>query len=77
LQNAELTIEPAVDSLHEKIKALLERCDLSFEEIAKRCQSEDLTERLSARSEVYKLIQREHLIASELGKIKFGGYRSV
>jgi hypothetical protein len=77
LQNADLSIEPAVDSLHDKIKALLERCDLSFEEVAKRCQSGDSTDMLNARSEVYKLLQREHLIASELGKIKFGGYRAV
>lgn len=77
LKNADLQSEPAIDSLHEKIKALFERCDLSFEEVAKRCQSEDATERLSAQTEVYKLLQREHVIASELGKIKFGGYRTV
>ena len=75
LIHAILDEEPAEDSLHKKIKDIFSDNRYDFDEYAKRIQGDDLDDRLQAISEIDKFVQRLNSIASNLEKIKFGGYR--
>ena len=71
---ADLTADPQVDSLHEKIKVLLGNDNLDFDELATRAQTADPLEKLQVNIEITKFLQRHTQIGSSLNMIKFGGY---
>ena len=71
---ADLTADPQVDSLHDKIKILLGNDNLDFDELATRAQTADPLEKLQVNIEITKFLQRHTQIGSSLNMIKFGGY---
>lgn len=77
LHYADPDAEPMVDSLHDKIKSLMDRCGISFDQAARAYKSDEPMMRLQVQNDVTKILQMDLFIASELGKIKFGGYRQV
>ncbi|WP_156013183.1 hypothetical protein [Thioalkalivibrio sp. HK1] len=75
LRYANLDKEPGDDSLHQKIKDIFSENSQDFDEYARRIQGDDLEDQLKAISEIDRFVQRLGSIASNLEKIKFGGYR--
>lgn len=75
LRHANLTKEPEEESLHKKIKDMFLENGHAFDEYARRIQGDDLDDQLKAISEIDRFIQRLGSVASNLEKIKFGGYR--
>ncbi|MBF2760817.1 MAG: hypothetical protein ISN28_11220 [Ectothiorhodospiraceae bacterium AqS1] len=75
LRHARVNEEPAEESLHKKIRDVFSENSQDFDEYAKRIQGGDLEDQLKAISDVDRFLQRLGLVASNLEKIKFGGYR--
>ena len=69
------SVEPEIDSLHQKFKQLLNKLEIDFNELGRMMQSTNTIERLQACSEVRKIMQKMNKVGSTLDKIRFGGYR--
>lgn len=76
LRYADSEAEPVPDSLHEKVKALLDSCSFPFEDALNAFRSGEPMTILGVQSDLNRLIQRIHLIGGQLSGIRFGGYRA-
>lgn len=74
LKYAELSLEPQQDSLHDRIKAYLEKGGLDFDDLAAKMQSRNSLEQLQVSTDINKFVQRSTQIGSTLNAIRFGGY---
>jgi hypothetical protein len=77
LRYAEPGGEPLPDSLHEKVKALLDSCSFPFEDALSAFKSGEPMTVLNVQSDLNRLIQRIHLIGGHLSGMRFGGYRAL
>ncbi|MBY6151658.1 hypothetical protein KUV47_00405 [Vannielia litorea] len=75
LKNAALDQEPAEGSLHEKVKALLEDKEIEFDEWARQARSNDPSALPRLQDDVGRFTQRLYRVGSEIGAMKFGGFR--
>jgi hypothetical protein len=75
LRFADLSSEPLLGSLHDKISELFDGINLDFNELSKKYQYGDQIDKVVTTTEVNKAIQNSHALAVDLKGIKFGGYR--
>ncbi len=75
LRNADMDLQPEVDSLHDKVKSLFNDKSLSFDDFAKQAQSEEPLDHMIVSTRVSEFIQQYAQIGSTLEDIKFGGFR--
>lgn len=76
LKNAVLDQEPAEGSLHEKVKLLLEEKEVDFDDWARQARSSDPSALPQVQDEVARFTQRLYRVGSEIGGMKFGGFKS-
>lgn len=75
LKNADNGQEPAENSLHEKVKVLLEDNEVDFDEWSKQAKSSDPSALPQLQDDVARLTQRLYRVGSEIGAMKFGGFK--
>jgi hypothetical protein len=75
LKNASLDQEPAEGSLHEKVKLLLEDKEIDFDDWARQARSSDPSALPQVQDEVARFTQRLYRVGSEIGAMKFGGFK--
>ena len=75
LKNATIDLEPTEGSLHEKVKLLLEDKEINFDEWAKQAKSSDPSALPRLQDDVARFTQRLYRVGSEIGTMKFGGFR--
>ena len=73
LISCDLEGTPAPESLHEKIKMLVEGLEHDFDALANDIRSDDWTTKKNAEQDVDKLIQKQFKLGSNLLEIRFGG----
>ena len=67
--------EPEPESLHDKFRKFLDKHGEDFDSLAAKAQSREPLDRLTASSEITKLLQRVNGIGSALEGIMFGRHR--
>ena len=64
------TVEPEIDSLHQKFKQLLSKFEIDFNELGRMMQSTNSIEQLQAGSEVRKIMQKMNKVGWTLDAIR-------
>ena len=75
LQKCELSLLPLAESLHEKIKSLIDERDFSFDELALKSQNGSAAEQLEVQQEVSQILQSCFDVGVSVDAVQFGGLR--